>query len=88
MVTALDVANLFVQREEVDDDIGTQRAVTIRMDHGQVAYLDAMASQAGISRNLMANHLLEVGMQAVMGELSSEAAESVMAGVADRMGEL
>lgn len=87
MVTTQEVVNLFLDHDEADDQVGGQRTVTIRMDSGRLAYIDGMASQAKVSRNVMANHLLGLGINEVMASLPSPVAEDVMSEVADRMGD-
>ncbi len=72
---ARQVASLFVIEknqpdEEIDHDPdGPLRAFSVRLPEGRLAYIDAMAEAADVSRNVMANELLRVGLSAVLAEL-------------------
>lgn len=85
MVTSREVANLFLQQDEPDDEVGSMRVATIRMDAGRLAFIDSMAEEAGVSRNVMANHLLGVGIGAVMAELPDVIRDEINEGVLHRM---
>lgn len=88
MVTSREVANLFLQQDDPDDEVGEMRVATIRMDAGRIAFIDSMAEQAGVSRNVMANHLLGVGIGAVMAELPDVIRDDINEGVLHRMEDL
>jgi|ERR1700709_2518487 len=66
------VAALFYRGNEpgVDDD--DVKGFSIRTSVSRLAMLDVMASNANVSRNRMANELLRLGMDAVLGELPDE----------------
>jgi hypothetical protein len=84
MVTAREVANLFLQNDEAPPEELDIRSVTVRMDASRLAYIDSMAEHASVSRNVMANHLLSLGIGQVMGELPDVIREDVERGVMDR----
>lgn len=89
MVTTQEVVGLFLD-DETAEEVGHQRTVTIRMDQGRLALIDSMAEQASVSRNVMANHLLGLGINDVMASLagvSPETVEAIQSGAADRMGD-
>ena len=87
MVTTEQVVRLFLDHDDEDQAV-SHRTATLRIEQGRLAYLDAMAAQAGVSRNVMANHLLGVGMQDVLASLagaSPETLQEIQSDVADRM---
>jgi hypothetical protein len=72
MVTAREVANLFLSGEEEGDgpaSAGVLRVVTVRMKPGRLAWIEAMARSADVSRNEMLNQVIAVGIGAVLAEL-------------------
>mgnify|MGYP003377368205 CR=1 FL=1 len=69
MATAREVANLFLEETDDPESVTPPRVMTIRLPSGRVLYVDSMAREAGVSRNAMVNHLLGVGIGAVMAEL-------------------
>jgi hypothetical protein len=87
MVTSSEVASLFLRSDTGDEEDAAAgvKSITIRVPVGRLAFVDSMAEQAGVSRNVMANHLLGVGVGAVMGELPDVVRDEVEAGVLARM---
>lgn len=85
MVTAREVVNLFLQNDEGPPDELDIRSVTVRMDASRLAYIDSMAEHASVSRNVMANHLLSLGIGQVMNELPDAIRDDVQQGVMDRV---
>ncbi len=90
MVTSREVANLFLQDDTGEDaaEAAGVKSITLRVAVGRLAMVDSMAEQAGVSRNVMANHLLAVGIGAVMAELPDVVRDDIGEGTAERMGEL
>ena len=55
----------------------TARAISYRVPVSDLAEIDAMAAEAGKSRNAMINMLVHVGLYAVRRELPAKVAKSV-----------
>jgi hypothetical protein len=94
MVTARDVANdflrQFAQEQEGPagvDEVGIPKVATIRMDAATLAHIDAMAETIGVSRNVMANRLLKVGLGSVLSELPDVIRDEVEALLVLKLGE-
>lgn len=89
MVTTQEVVGLFLYDEE-EHDLPSHRAVTVRMEEGRLAYIDSMAEKARVSRNVMVNHLLGLGIndvRAALAGVSPETLQSIEAGVGDHIGD-
>ena len=89
MVTTQEVVGLFLHDEEEHDN-PTQRAVTVRVGEVRLAYIDSMAEKARVSRNVMVNHLLGLGIndvRAALESVSPEILESIQDGLADHIGD-
>lgn len=84
MVTTREVVNLFLQNDEGPPEELDIRSVTVRMHASRLAYIDSMAEHASVSRNVMSNHLLGLGIGQVMAELPDVIRDDVERGVMDR----
>ena len=60
--------------ENVDFDLVS---ISLRVSRERLTVIDALASKAGVSRNRMANELLEVGCRDVIDRLPSEVVEQL-----------
>lgn len=86
MVTSSEVARLFLENEiDAEDGSPVLKTVSIRLSLTRLAYIDSMAENASVSRNVMANNLLAVGMGSVLGELPDVIREDIEAGVSSRV---
>jgi hypothetical protein len=81
---AQEVANLFSRVKHESEVDGSLRVITLRVPAGQLAWVDALAKGAHVSRNAMANQLLRVGVSGLLGELPDEIREEVEVDVLDR----
>lgn len=78
MTTVSQVARLFYEAQENPrEEPVEQRIVSTRMPVSLLRFIDAMASEAGVSRNTMALKLLEVGIGEVMAELPDSIREGI-----------
>jgi hypothetical protein len=78
MTTVSQVARLFYEaHDNPKDDPPELRIVSVRMAVSLMKFIDAMASEAGVSRNTMAVKLLEVGIGEVMAELPDSIREGI-----------
>lgn len=84
MVTTREVVNLFLQVDEEPPDELDIRSVTVRMDASRLAYIDSMAEHASVSRNVMSNHLLGLGIGQVMAALPDAIRDDIERGVIER----
>jgi hypothetical protein len=85
---AREVANLFIKDDDDEPDelnVGEIRTISIRIPEGRLAWLDAMAEHADVSRNVFANELLRVGISSVLGELPDEIREEIEQTVVDNL---
>lgn len=76
-----DMAGLIVSRmlrgDFAQDDDQELFAVSVRIPGSTRAMLDAMATQAGVSRNSMAIELMQAGIQDVLSKLPDEVAHDL-----------
>ena len=87
MTTASQVARLFYEvQENPRQEPEEQRIVSTRMPVSLLRIIDAMAVEAGVSRNTMALRLLEVGIGEVMAELPDSVRECLFPAFADPHG--
>ena len=89
MVTTQEVVGLFLHEDE-EHELPSHRAVTVRVDEVRLAYIDAMAEKARVSRNLMLNHLLGLGINDVetaLAGISSATLDEIKAGIPDHIGD-
>lgn len=86
---AEEVARMFWRHEgEEPDEDGPVKSFSVRLPGSQLAWIDSLASAAELSRNAMANHLLRVGISAVLAHLPDPVRDDVDADVIQRLGEL
>jgi hypothetical protein len=80
MVTSHEVASLFfvTDPDEIAKiKIDPLKSCTVRMPVRLLALVDAMAENADLSRNVMVNKLLSVGIGSVLGQLPDEVREEI-----------
>ncbi len=58
--------------DDEEDSSPAVRAVTLRLDFETLAYVDAMAARASVSRNVMLNELVGVGVSSLLGEIDDD----------------
>jgi len=81
-----EVVRLFMRSADDDeqDDREGISAFSVRSPTSRLAYIDAMATSAGVSRNEMANELLRVGISQVLASLPDDIRSDIADGVFDR----
>lgn len=79
-----DVAGMFTKHDQAEA-AGIVRGVSIRLSVDRLCMVDAMASYAETSRNVMINQLLKAGISAVVAELPSVVRDEIVADAADRL---
>lgn len=78
-VTNLDWLVGLVEKTSTFDYKGAERTFTIRMPLTEAARIDAMARQAGITRNAICVQFLEYALDEVMAKLSRKTIKEVKA---------
>lgn len=81
-----EVVRLFLHTAE-DDDADEREGISafsVRSPSSRLAYIDAMATVAGVSRNEMSNELLRVGISTVLASLPDDVRADIADGVLDR----
>ena len=82
---AEEVAQMFFKSEVEDAEVEGVSPFSVRAPDSRLAYIDAMASHAGVSRNEMANELLRVGISAVLAALPDLIRDELQQAVIDRI---
>lgn len=72
-------------REDLADEAGALKPMSIRMEISQLAWVDAMAAYAGKSRQAMARQLIRAGIAAVLARLPDPVQNDIGADAADRL---
>lgn len=82
---AEDVAKLFIKSESHDENADRKgiASFSVRAPDSRLAHIDVMARLAGVSRNEMANHLLRLGIVAVLDATPESTCEEIREGVID-----
>jgi hypothetical protein len=79
-----DVAGMFTRNDQAEA-AGVVRGVSLRISTERLALIDAMASYAETSRNVMVNQLLKAGISAVRDQLPAVINDEISSDAADRL---
>jgi len=84
--TALgELVDQFFHDNTAAEDVTPIRAASIRMPLSRFHLIDVLADRAGVSRNVMANQLLAVGIEATLDQLPEELQQDINHTVVDRL---
>lgn len=77
-----DVVGMFITHDQAEA-AGTVQGISLRVPVARLRMINAMASYAETSRNVMANQLLKAGISVVMSQLPPTVREEILDDLAE-----
>jgi hypothetical protein len=81
----LELVSQFFHDDTAAEDSTPVRAASVRMPLSRFHLIDVLAERAGVSRNVMANQLLAVGIEMGMSHLPKELQDDINSTVRQRL---